>query len=186
EGKDYQLRLEVLPDPLRDALLVRYALSGPYRLALILAPHLGSTGRDNSAWCDAGVGFARHDDHALCLMADQPLQKLSCGYVGASDGWQDLHRHGQLTWRFARAEQGTVALSGELAGERGVFAVGFSGDIYGAYLRARTALAAGFDATLDRFVGAWVNWGERLQLPSPDAKLGELARTSAAMLKVHE
>lgn len=185
-GPDYQLSLEVLPDPLRDALLVRYTLSGPYRLVLLLAPHLGSTGRDNSAWVEAGVGFARHEDHALCLTADQPLANMSCGYVGASDGWQDLHRHGRLTWRFARAEHGTVALSGELCGTRGVLAVGFAENAYGAFTLARTALAVGFDATLDRFVEAWAHWGERLQLPSPDATLGDLARKSAVMLKVHE
>lgn len=185
-GENYRVTLEVLPDPLRDALLVRYKLSGPYRLALILAPHLGSTGRDNSAWSQDGIGFASHDDHALCLMADQPLLKLSCGYVGASDGWQDLHRHGKLTWQFARAEHGTVALSAELEGDRGIVALGFAENIYGAFMLARTALAVGFDATLYRFMQAWAQWGERLQVPCPDAPLGDLARKSAAMLKVHE
>ena len=51
-GDDYRLDLEILPDPRRDVLLVRYKLKGPYRLVAILAPHLGSTGRDNSAWMD--------------------------------------------------------------------------------------------------------------------------------------
>ena len=51
-GDDYRLELEILPDPRRDVLLVRYKLKGPYRLVAILAPHLGSTGRDNSAWTD--------------------------------------------------------------------------------------------------------------------------------------
>lgn len=185
-GEDYLLSLEVLPDPLRDALLVRYSLTGPYRLALILAPHLGATGRHNSAWVEAGVGFARRHEHSLCLTADQPLQKLSCGYVGASDGWQDLHRHGDLTWRFARAEEGTVAISAQVSGSRGVVAVGFGSNVYGAFMRARTALAAGFDAMHARFVQAWAQWGERLELPTADAQLEGLARVSAAMLKVHE
>jgi glucoamylase len=57
-GDDYQLALEILPDPRRDVLLVRFNLEGPYRLIVILAPHLGSTGSDNSAWVDAGVGYA--------------------------------------------------------------------------------------------------------------------------------
>jgi glucoamylase len=183
---DYRLTLELLPDPLRDALLLRYTLAGPYRLALILAPHLGSSGRDNNAWGEAGVGFARRAGHALCLMADQPLLKLSCGYVGASDGWQDLHRHGDLTWRFTRAEQGTVALSAECAGSHGVVALGFANNAYGAYMLARTALAAGFDAMRSRFLQAWGQWAERLQLPASEAPLESLARTSAAMLKVHE
>lgn len=185
-GDDYELVLEVLPDPLRDALLVRFRVSGPYRVAVILAPHLGSTGRDNTAWVDDGVGFARHGGHALCLAADQPLRALSCGFVGASDGWQDLHLHGELTWRFSSAENGTVAISGELQGDSGVLALGFAGNVYGAFTRARTALAAGFEPLHRQFLDEWQQWGAKLQLPRPDAGLGDLALVSAAMLKVHE
>ena len=58
-GDDYELALEMLPDARRDALLVRFAIKGPYRLAAILAPHLGSTGRDNRAWVEQGSGYAR-------------------------------------------------------------------------------------------------------------------------------
>ncbi len=185
-GADYELTVEVLPDPLRDVLLLRYRIVGPYRVAAILAPHLGSTGRGNSAWVDDGVGFARHRGHALCLAADQPLAQLSCGYVGASDGWQDLYRHGRLTWRFDRAENGTVAISAELAGTSGVLAVGFDGTPIGAFTRTRTALAADFDALRSQFLAEWEQWGSRLRLPRPDAPLGDLALLSAAMLKIHE
>ncbi|HTW74816.1 MAG TPA: glycoside hydrolase family 15 protein [Steroidobacteraceae bacterium] len=185
-GEDYELLLEVLPDPLRDVLLVRYRIEGAYRLAVILAPHLGSTGRGNSAWVDDGTGFARHGANALCMAADQPLEQLSCGYVGASDGWQDLNRHGQLTWRFSSADNGTVALSAELTGSSGVLAVGFAENAFGAFMRARTALAADFDALQSQFLAQWEQWGSRLRLPRPDEGLGDLALLSAAMLKIHE
>jgi glucoamylase len=185
-GDDYELTLEVLPDPLRDVLLVRYRIAGPYRVSVILAPHLGSTGRGNSAWVDDGVGFARNGGHALCLAGDQPLEQLSCGYVGASDGWQDLHRHGQLTWHFARADNGTVAVSAMLAGTSGVLALGFAGNPFGAFTRARTALAADFEALRAVFLAQWEQWGSRLLLPRPDPGLGDLALLSAAMLKIHE
>jgi glucoamylase len=44
-GDDYELALEVLPAPQRDVLLVRFKIIGPYRLVVIVAPHLGSTGQ---------------------------------------------------------------------------------------------------------------------------------------------
>jgi glucoamylase len=185
-GEDYELVLEVLPDPLRDVLLVRYRITGPYRVAVILAPHLGSTGRGNDAWVDDGVAFARHGVCALCLAADQPLTQLSCGYVGASDGWQDLHRHGCLTWSFDRADNGTVAISAELAGSSGVLALGFADSALGASTRARTALAADFDALRTHFLDQWEQWGSRLRLPRPNPELGDLALLSAMMLKIHE
>jgi glucoamylase len=185
-GDDYQLALEVLPDPLRDVLLVRFNLTGPYRLVVIVAPHLGSTGRNNDAWTNKGAGYARHGDYCACLTADQPLLKLSCGYVGASDGWQDLNRHGTLTYRFTSAKTGTVALTAEAAGHCGVLALGFSYSTYGAFTRARTALAVPFDAIRAEFLQPWQEWGKQLQLPRPDDSLGNAALLSAVVLKIHE
>jgi glucoamylase len=185
-GDNYELTVEVLPDPVRDVLLLRFKLTGPYRLAVILAPHLGSTGRHNSAWVDDGLAYARGAGGALCLAADTPLCNLSCGYVGASDGWQDLRAHGRLTYRFGSAENGTVALSAEVGGSGGVLALGFAANAYGAFMRARTSLAAGFDALRMQFLDEWLRWGMRLELPRPEEALGDLAQLPATMLKVHE
>lgn len=158
-GSEYELTLEVLPDPRRDVLLVRFRVQGPYQLVVILAPHLGSTGRDNCAWTEDGVGYARRGDVAICLAADAPLEQLSCGYVGSSDGWQDLQRHGRLTYGFARADAGTVALSARAPGTSGVLALGFSESARGALTLVRTAHAIGFDSVRQEFLRAWQIWG---------------------------
>src|ERR1700683_2001489 len=57
-GDNYQLVLEILPDPRRDVLLVRYSLEGAYRLVFIVAPHLDSTGTAKHAWIDQGMAYA--------------------------------------------------------------------------------------------------------------------------------
>lgn len=185
-GEDYQLTLEVLPDPMRDVLLVRFSLLGDYRLVFILAPHVGSTGRGNSAWIDDGAAYARAAGFALCMAANVPLERLSCGYVGASDGWQDLKRHGELTYAFKAARDGTVAISGQMSRHHGVLALGFAYSPTGAYTRARTALAADFDTLRGAFLEAWHAWGATLSLPRPDESLGDAAELSAALLKIHE
>ncbi len=185
-GEDYQLALEVLPDPLRDVLLVRYSLLGEYRLVFILAPHLGSTGRDNSAWIENGVAHARGGGFSACLATDSPVEHFSCGFVGASDGWQDLSRHGQLTYEFQSAAAGTVAVTGQTSRHHGVLALGFAYSPSGAYMRARTALAAEFDAIKSAFIESWSAWGVSLSLPRPDDTLGDAAELSAAVLKIHE
>jgi glucoamylase len=185
-GADYQLTLEVLPAPQRDVLLVRFDLSGPYRLVVLLAPHLGSSGRDNSAWIDAGVGYARHRDLCACLTADAPLTHLSCGYVGASDGWQDLNRHGRLSYEFGSAPHGTVALTAQCSTASGIVALGFASSAHGACTRARTALAVPFEILRAEFLQDWNDWGSRLKLPRPDVVLGDAGLLSAAILKIHE
>jgi glucoamylase len=185
-GEDYQLTLEVLPAPQRDVLLVRFNLSGPYRLVVLLAPHLGSSGRDNSAWIEAGSGLARHADFCVCLTADAPLSHLSCGYVGESDGWQDLNRHGRLRYGFTSAPHGTVALTAECSTRSGIVALGFAGSVHGARTRAHTALAVPFETLRGEFLQDWNDWGSRLRLPRPDAVLGDEGLLSAAILKTHE
>lgn len=185
-GADYELQLELLPDPQRDVLLIRYAITGDYRLVVILAPHLGTTGHDNNAWIEDGSGYAQRGDAAVCLTADVPLEGLSCGYVGASDGWQDLNAHGRLTYDFEYADHGTVAITAQLAAMRGVLALGFADSSYGAHTLARTALGTSFEATRTEFLQAWHAWGTALTLPQPNATLGDAARLSAAVLKIHE
>jgi len=164
-GDDYELTLEILPDTRRDALLVRFNIKGPYRLVAVLAPHLGSTGRDNRAWVEDGRGYAQRGDFAVCFSTNALFRHLSAGYVGASDGWQDLHLHGGLTFDFSSASHGTVALSGE--------AVGSSGTI-------------GVDGLRQEFLDRWQWWGSKLKLPRPDERLGDAGLLSAAVLKTHE
>jgi glucoamylase len=185
-GEDYQLALDILPDPLRDVLLIRYSLDGPHRLVALLAPHLGCTGQANHAWVEEGEGYARRGDAALCLTADAPLLHLSCGYVGFSDGWQDLNQHGALSYAFTHADAGTVSLSGEAQGRRGVLALGFAETPKGAHTLARAALAESFESLREEFLRGWRSWGDKLKLPRPTEVLGDAGLFCATVLKIHE
>ncbi|MEJ2185377.1 MAG: glucan 1,4-alpha-glucosidase, partial [Gemmatimonadota bacterium] len=119
EGR-YRITKEVLSDPRRDVVLQRIsfeALSGEaadYRLFALLAPHLGNRGAGNTAWVGDYKGipmlFAQGHGAALALASSRPWLARSAGFVGSSDGWQDLSRHGHLAWAYDRAENGNVAL----------------------------------------------------------------------------
>lgn len=185
-GDDYRLTVQVLPDPLRDSLLLHYDLDGPYRLGIITAPHLGGSGYDNSAWVEDGCLHATGAGRCVCIAADVPMTDLSVGYVGASDGWQDLAHNGRFTYGFSKASNGNVALSAALAGRQGVIAVGIAPDSIGARTMALSSLAHGYETVRDGFLDHWERWGGKLDLPSPDSDLGEEALTSATVLKTHE
>jgi glucoamylase len=120
----YRIEKEVVADPDRDVLLQRIrfvplqgTLAG-YRLYALLAPHLANQGAGNTAWVGDHKGvpmlFADRNGTALALGCSVPWLARSAGYVGISDGWQDLWRHKQMNWTFTRAENGNVALVGEL------------------------------------------------------------------------
>ncbi len=91
---------------------------GDYHLYALLAPHLGNQGGGNTAWLGDYKGvpmlFAQREDITLALACSTPWIKRSAGFVGFSDGWQDLNQHGLMTWTYDRAENGNVALTGEM------------------------------------------------------------------------
>ena len=120
----YRIYKTVLADPKRDVLLqhVRFeplqgALSN-YHLYVLLAPHLGNRGAGNAAWVDDYKGLsvlnAQRGEIALSLACSAPWLKRSVGFVGTSDGWQDVYRHKQMLWEYTHAEDGNVALIGEI------------------------------------------------------------------------
>lgn len=199
----YRIEKEVIADPRRDALLQRtrfVPLQGAladYRLYALLAPHLGNRGMGNTAWLDDYKGLpilcAARNDTVLALACSAPWLARSAGFVGFSDGWQDLVRHRQMAWRYTRAENGNVALTGEvdLNAADGAFtlALGFGRTVHEAGQRALSSLLDGFDVALEEYVRGWQDWQQALADlapvcvgPTPE----DLYRVSTAVLRVHE
>ena len=120
----YRIEKEVLADPRRDVLLQQVQFTplegtlGTWQLCALLAPHLGNRGSGNTAWVGDYKGvpmlFAERDGQALALASSAPWLGRSAGYVGVSDGWQDLQTHKGMTWQYERAEDGNVALTGRV------------------------------------------------------------------------
>lgn len=185
ESESYRLELEVLPHPLRDAVLVKYALSGEgMRLYVLLAPHLNGE-RANTGVAGEDLS-ANGGDAALCLRADTGFSRTSAGYVGTSDGWQDFARNGTMTWTYGKAESGNVALTGELSANSGILALGFSETPEGARTLARSSLADDYDETRNIFSESWEEWASTLKLPYTSPEFRQMAERSAMVIKVHE
>jgi glucoamylase len=120
----YRIEKNVLIDPWRDVVLqrVRFVpLQGTlsdFRLYVLLAPHLANRGSGNTAWVGDYKGapmlFAERDHHALALASAAPWLARSVGFVGMSDGWQELQAHKRFTRTYTRAENGNVAVTGEI------------------------------------------------------------------------
>jgi len=197
----YRIEKEILADPAREVVLQRVrftALQGTladYSLFALLAPHLANQGNDNTAWTGEFKGlqmlFAERDGTALALACSGGWLKRSAGFVGTSDGWQDLTQHNRMEWSYEWAERGNVALTGQIdllacAGSF-VLALGFGRTFNEAAHRAATSLWDGFDRAAAEYCGDWQNWQKTL-LPlerAPAASRG-LYRVSTAVLRTHE
>ena len=81
---------------------------------MLCNPHLELGGWDNNGYIIRAAGqellAAEKDGVWLVLGATVPFTRLSCGYVGCSDGWTDLAQHHRMEWEFYRAQRGNVAL----------------------------------------------------------------------------
>jgi glucoamylase len=190
----------VLTDPQRDVVLqrIRFAARSQageptYRVFALLAPHLGNQGAGNTTWIDAYKGvpmlFAERGGVALALASSTPWLARSVGFVGSSDGWQDLVHHRQLTWRYERAENGNVAMIGELdfgATDELTLALGFGSTWSEAGNRALASLQDGFDAIRDAYIAECRAWQDTLASLDRWSPTPGRYRTSAMVLRAHE
>jgi glucoamylase len=197
----YRIEKDIITDPRRDVVLqqTRFtALQGNrenYHCYVLLAPHLGNHGAGNTAWTGDYKGvpmlFAERDGNALAMACSAPWLKRSAGFVGISDGWQDLMRHKIMTWEYGRAENGNVAMCGEvnLATSGGMFlvALGFGSSAAEAGNRALASIYDGFESAKATYVREWQAW--QRTLPVMDEGKGDalnLFRVSTAVLRTHE
>ena len=198
----YRLEKLVFADPMRDVVLQHItfrALQGEladYRLYALIAPHLVNRGAENNAWVGEVKGmpmlFAEGLGSALALGCSVPLRTRSVGFVGTSDGWQDLARHFEMRWTYDHAMNGNVALTGEIdlaAGDgRFLLALGFGRNAAEAGHRVLASLSEGFERAIRGYAAGWRAWQKTL-LPldrpysPPDHNT---YRVSAAVLRCHE
>ena len=197
----YRIEKDILADPVRDTVLQRTRFTpltgvvSDYHLYVLAAPHLGNRGRNNTAWLGDYKGvpmlFAQRDGFALAIACSAPWRKRSAGFVGTSDGWQDLSRHRLMTWEHARAENGNVALAGEvdLDACAGSFelALGFGSTPSEAGHRALASLTDGFEAAQAAYVREWQDWNQVcLRIADDQGADYDAYRTSLMVLRVHE
>src|ERR1700692_2543695 len=196
----YRIRKEVFTDPYRNVVLqkIRFEpLQGPlsdFRLYALLSPHLANCGSENTGWVGDYKGlpafFAEHNGTALALASSAPWKKMSVGFVGSSDGWQDLSEHFQMEWEYQRAENGNVACTGEidLAACNGEFvlALGFGGMWTEAGQEVRSSLLEDYDDLRKHYVMHWKNWQDTLLKIDEPPRETDLYRTSMSVLRTHE
>lgn len=194
----FTLQVRVCCDTHRDVLLIEVELTGDRALRpyVLLAPHLGGTG-ENVAWATTHRGrrvlWAQQGPFGVALLASDRHQRdaftrLSAGYVGESDGWQDFERHGCMRWEYGEAGPGHVALTGELP-PYAVLALGFGSSKESAATLATTALFRTFDDALSAYTAGWRQWRSTLRRRTALAGLPQDVQKqydiSAAVLQSH-
>jgi glucoamylase len=198
----YRLVKHVLTDPHRSVLLVHTrlevlddSLRGKLRLYALLAPHIARYGAGNSGWC-AEIGATKlihaHREAVHLVMACSPgFARRSVGYVGASDGWQDLMSNFKMDYEFRAAERGNIALTGEIAlPDDGEFTVAIAcGHSYqSTAAKLLQSVAEPFESHRERYVRQWQRAviNPKFDFSADTCDGGGMYRLSRCVLLAHE
>ena len=217
EGR-YSLTKEIICDPHHGVVLQHVRLEGNADLVprlkvyALLAPRLDGSGAENSA---RAVDIAGHkvvmawkNRWSLLMSASCGFRRVSCGFVGSSDGWQDLMKNFGMNWEFGSATKGNLALMGELdldcnelrrnriAGDTPAsgsaalreftLAIGIGEGHHTAAQKTMTALSTPYAEQRRRFIEQWQRAANPEWLAEKAQDGGKLMRASHNVLLAHE
>ena len=198
-GGRYSVTKEILTDPHYSVVLMQVRIEGEEELVkklrcyVLVAPHLEGGGANNNGRSIDVAGrrcmVAWKGRTALAVGVSCGFSRSSCGYVGTSDGYQDVSAHLGLTQQFGEALDGNIALTGEIevgANREFTVAIGFGSGRHAALSRTMQTLAAPYAGQRARFLEQWTRVGapERLSAGAMDG--GRLSRISQNVILAHE
>ncbi|MEP6955728.1 MAG: glycoside hydrolase family 15 protein, partial [Chthoniobacterales bacterium] len=205
----YRLVKDVLSDPHRSVVLMNTRLEildealrapGKLKIFALLAPHMAGRGAENSGYfcqVDAYRMLRASRDRAHLVMGcSSGFGRRSVGFVGASDGWQDLMDNFQMDWEFDQAENGNIALTAEVelppvdsaGAAEFTIAFGFGNSAQSATTATLQSLASPFSEHRDGFVRQWKRAAitEDFNFDAQTLDEGSMYRLSRCVLLAHE
>ncbi len=204
----YALEKEILSDAEQPCVLMRVRLKpasqwlGKLRAYVVMAPHIEVRGWHNNARRHSAAGrpilvaWRRAEGRATyaALGCDPPFTRTSCGYSGVSDGWADLMDNMRMDWEFDYAEDGAVAVTGEVDLSRGgefTVVLAFGDSVQSAAARLVQSLARPFADHRARFIATWRELAAKDNGPPFDPREvagdgGRLFEISHRLLQAHE
>ncbi|MDQ2919248.1 MAG: glycoside hydrolase family 15 protein, partial [Verrucomicrobiota bacterium] len=195
----YRIIKDIATDPHSSVLLVQHkieladdSLGKKLRVFALLAPHLKRGGWHNNAALTSIGGRklvrAWRDDIHLVMGAEPDFTRRSVGYVGASDGWQDLQNF-QMDWEFDAALDGNVALTAEIdLSQNFEFTIGvaFGRSEQSSVVKLLQSIDEPFEQQRDNFVKQWQRARAKQGLGKHTGDDGHLFRLSRCVLLAHE
>ncbi|HUZ95083.1 MAG TPA: glycoside hydrolase family 15 protein [Edaphobacter sp.] len=195
----YTVTKQFISDPHRPAVLMHVRITGDEELLsrvkcyVLLAPHLDGGGAGNSARSIEVAGqrclLAWKNNISLALGVSCGFTRSSCGYVGSSDGFQDLASDMTMDWQFGQALDGNIAIMGEIdvAHNREFTVVIGLGDGHHAALASMMqTLATPYRAHCERFIEQWLRVDSPKQIAASSTDGGRLANISHNVILTHE
>jgi glucoamylase len=197
--KRYTVTKEFIADPHHPVVLMNVKITGDeavlsrLKCYALLAPHLNVGGAGNSARSIDVAGdrclLAWKGETSLAMGADCGFARSSCGYVGSSDGYQNLVKDMRMSWQFGQALDGNIAVMGEIdvaTHREFTIAISFGEGHHSAIAQMMQTLATPYAEHAQRFIQQWGRSDFPIGLPASSTDKGLLMRISQNVLLTHE
>jgi glucoamylase len=196
----YAIVKEIITSPHLACVLQRTKLTGDeafvskLRMYALCAPHLEVGGWGNNGYIvelnDRKILMAQKEGTWLAMVATVPFSRVSCGYVGRSDGWTDIAGNFKMDWEFNHANNGNIALTGELdLSNHREFTLGLAfGDTqHRAIATLLQSLGTPFEVHHKRYTEQWDRASTHQHpLKKVSSDKGNLYHSSFSLLLAHE
>ena len=195
----YTVTKEFVTDPHHPVVLMNVRIEGDEEILsrlkcyALLAPHLDGGGAGNSARSLDMSGkrcvLAWKNEFALAFGASCGFSRSSCGFVGVSDGYQDLSSHRTMTWNYGEAMNGNIAVMGEIdvaCNREFTIAIAFGDGPHAALAGMMQTLSTPFALHRKRFIEQWHRASSPERLAEVSTDDGRLARISQNVILAHE
>ncbi len=195
----YTVTKEFIADPHHPVVLMNVRIEGQEEVLsrlkcyALLAPHLNGGGAGNSARSIDVAGkrclLAWKSGFSLAMGIDTGFTRSSCGYVGTSDGYQDLVQDCRMKWQYGQALDGNIAIMGEIdVAQRRQFtlALAFGDGHHAALAGMMQSLSTPFEVHRKRFVDQWHRAASPERLAPASCDNGSLMRISHNVILAHE
>ena len=198
-GGRYTVTKEFITDPHHPVVLMNVKIDGDEAILsrlkcyALLAPHLDGGGAGNSARSLEVAGqrciLAWKNNVSLAFGADCGFTRSSCGYVGTSDGYQDLSTHMRMDWHFGQALDGNIALMGEIdvaLHREFTIAIALGDGPHAALAGIMQTLSTPYHEHRKRFIDQWHRALSPAPLAAASTDGGRLMRVSHNIILAHE
>src|ERR1700722_8486515 len=195
----YTVTKEFISDPHHSVVLMNVKITGDESLLCrlkcyaLLAPHLDGGGAGNSARSIDVAGrrtlLAWKGNTSLAMGASCGFTRSSCGYIGTSDGYQDLATDMKMNWHFGQALNGNLAIMGEIdvaLNREFTIAIALGDGHHSALSGLMQSLATPYDQQVKRFIDQWLRADSPERLAPAATDGGRLMRISHSVVLTHE
>ena len=195
---DWKITKTYTIDPERNSILisVNYAGLSVNNIYVYYDPSLNNTGMHDTAWTQDKAFLASDADKTSALICVEcSFGKMTNGFLGVSDGMEQLRKNEGILNEFSKAENGNVVQLAQISGafnaefsRLGVqlfqLVLSFGKAEIDALENAQISAKKGFAKSQAEYEKGWSDYVKTL--PKVDAKYQAQFNTAAMILKAHE